>query len=567
MSKRWEVKRGGLGPVGTVEGLKEILLAQRGLDLSAARSFFMPRYDSDIHDPFLLFGMGEAVERVWRAVKKGERIVIYGDYDADGVTSLAILYLTLRELGAVVSPYVPHRHQDGYGLNLSVLQRLRPEMDLLMTVDCGITGVVEAEWLKKEGVDVIITDHHSVPDELPEALAIIHPQHPKGSYPWPSLCGAGVAWKMASALLADKRSKHAGDGDRAKWLLDLAALGTLADVVPLLGENRAIVRFGLEVLRRTPRVGLRRLFENVRVEQGSLTAEDMAFRVIPRINAVGRMDHAQPALDLLLADKAARADEAIAALTNANQQRQTWTKRIMQEAQQQASALSGGVIFAHSPEWPAGVVGLAAGRLAEKFARPAVVVGGAGAHAVGSARSPAGVNVLELLRSGEKYLTKLGGHKQAAGFTVLGDNVENFFKALSSAAGAFSEEVWLLSDAVLEPRMLGRGVVSMLDEFAPYGEANPRPQFVMRGIHLAEMRAVGKEGDHAKCTFECEGDWLDGIGFGLAEQFKSAGFSQGQLVDVIGEIEENEFRGRRRLQVNIKDMEAAGRVMIIERED
>ena len=339
MPKRWEVKKGGIHPAETVEGLKMLLLAQRDIKPDGAESFFLPRYDRDIHDPYLLYGMDLAVDRIWQAIQAGERIVIYGDYDADGVTSLAILYSTLRDLGGNVSPYVPHRHEDGYGLNMSVLQRLRPEMDLLITVDCGVTGVEEASWLKDEHVDVIITDHHLIPDEMPEVLALIHPQHPKGKYPWPYLCGAGVAWKLSTALLEDSRSPMRGDADRAKWLLDLAALGTLADVVPLLGENRAIVRFGLEVLRRTPRIGLRRLFDNVRIDQSGLTAEDMAFRVIPRINAAGRMDHAQPALDLLLEDDINKADVSIAALSSLNQSRQNWTKRIIREAEKQTAGL------------------------------------------------------------------------------------------------------------------------------------------------------------------------------------------------------------------------------------
>lgn len=552
MKKVWQLAGSNQAPVEDIAALKTALLRQRHLE-PTEQSFFALDYAQAIADPQALYGMSAATRRIRQAIKHGQRILIYGDYDADGVCATAIVVSALRQLGGQAIPYLPHRLDDGYGLSLPALKNLAPEFDLCITVDCGVSNATEVAWLVSQGKDVIIADHHELPNELPAALAILHPRHPAGNYPWGYLCGAGVAWKLATALIGE---------DKAKWLLDLAALGTLADVVPLLGENRAIVRFGLEILRRTRRPGLRALLSAVRLDPANLTADSITWRVIPYINAAGRMDHPQPALDLLLATNAKQATALAAQLQQYNQARQTVTTRVLREAQQHINQEQS-FIFVHNITWPAGVVGLAAGRLAKTFARPAIVIGHNGRHAVGSARAPTGHNVLHLLEQGRGHMLKLGGHAQAAGFSVAVDKVAHLQEALREHMNGKElislDQPVQSAEAILEASLLHRHTVDLLEQFEPFGEGNPKPAFIAQGLRLLDKRAVGKKQEHLKCSFLINDDAVDGIGFGLAA---TAGQLQ-SAVDVLFHLELNEYQGRTRLQLAIQDMAPAGQVQII----
>lgn len=554
MQRVWYVGKGGTRSPKSVAALQSLLLRQRGILTAQAAHFFAPTYETVIHDPLLLSDMKLAVDRIFHAIKHQERIIVHGDYDADGISSTAILITVITQLGGIVAPHLPSRFDDGYGLSQKTLEHLAPEMDLLIAVDCGITSVAEVAFLKKKKVDAIIIDHHTVPAELPAALAIVHPRHPKQPYPFPWLCGAGLAWKTAQALLRDPRSPFHADPDHEKWLLDLALLGTIADVVPLLDENRAIVRFGLEVLRRSKRPGIRALLASTRLSPAALTVEDIAFRIIPRLNAAGRMADPGPALELLLAANEQRAEELIEVLNQYNLQRQTVTKRIMREAELQVE-LDAPFVFAVHPSWPSGVVGLAASRLAEKFHRPAIVVGGAGQKLVGSARSPVGMSVLALLQQGESFLSKLGGHTQAAGFTVADGGLDNFKAALQQAGGvALAPPTSVVSaDTLLESSFASQPTIDALRHFAPYGEGNRQPTFILSQLTLADVRPVGSEQKHAKMIFRHEEEVIEGIGFSLYAAAADDSVKH-QLVDVVCHIEENEFRGQRRLQLNVKDI-------------
>ncbi|HSX25018.1 MAG TPA: DHH family phosphoesterase, partial [Candidatus Andersenbacteria bacterium] len=281
----WPIRGNKEKSIASVEELLETLLALRNVDPENATSFFSPSYHSAIHNPYDLATIDIAVERVMHAVRNQERIMVYGDYDADGITSTAIMMDVLQSLGAHAVPYLPHRYHDGYGLNGKVLKQASVEFDVLITVDCGIGNAKEIAMLRKLGKDVIIIDHHELPNTLPNATAILHPRHPEGSYCWGHLCGAGTSWKFAQALLRHNNSQFSNDPDKEKWLLDLAMIGTIADVMPLLGENRAIVRFGKEVLMRTRRPGVAALMKQARIDPSTATAKDIAFRIIPLINA------------------------------------------------------------------------------------------------------------------------------------------------------------------------------------------------------------------------------------------------------------------------------------------
>ncbi len=537
--------------------LCEVLLTQREVARAEREYFFEPDFDQGIHDPARLFGMDVAVERIRRAIKKEERVVVYGDYDADGVCSMAILMTALKSLGAKVSPYLPHRVDDGYGLNLSVLEKLASEIDLLITVDCGVSNVGEIDWLGRRGIDVIVTDHHNLPDDLPGALAVLHPRHPQGRYPFGYLCGAGVAWKLAAALLADKEAEIN--------LLDLAAVGTVADMVPLVGENRVIVALGLRVLKKSPRVGMRVLSAMVGAGADGVDEEVLSYRLVPVLNAAGRLEHAQPVLDLMLTNNKRQADDLVAKLQQYNRRRSMRSRQIQAEVESRITGDKSPFVFVSDKSWEAGLVGLVAGRLSDKYAKMAVVVGGGNGYAVGSARAPAGVNVFQLIAGQEEHLLSFGGHAGAAGFSVAYDKVSVLRSSLVKAAAQIGEETKCrkAADAVVVQDLLNWDTAEMLERFAPFGEGNRRPSLISRDLELVEWRAVGKTGEHAKFLFRKGDEPLEGIGFGLARQEWLRGARRGKLVDVLFHLDINEFRGRRTLQLRVLDVAAAGEVKIV----
>ncbi len=551
----------------TTSEIKELLLQQRGLDIASAKSFFNPQYDLDIHEPKTLTDVPAAIDRIYQAVKNGDSIIVHGDYDADGITSTAILVSVLQDLGANVTPFLPHRSDHGYGLNKDTLKGLVSEMKLLIAVDCGISNGPEISWLAEQDIDVIVVDHHASPQILPEAVAIVHPAHPAGKYAWPHLSGAGTAWKLASALLQDKRSSFRDDPDHEKWLLDLAMLGTLADRVPILGENRVIVSFGLEILRRTQRPGLQMLLAAQNKYSTPISSDDVAFNIIPVLNAAGRLDHPQPALELLLTSDVERAQTILKHLLSLNTKRQTLTRRVVAEAM--AYVNDDPFIFAYDESWPAGIVGLAAGRLAERFGKPAIVVGNNGREAVGSARSPVSINILDLLRTGEKSLLKFGGHAQAAGFSLDIKRVEEFREQLLSAQTTTTGNKEIVeheqADAVVGENLLTRDTVTLLESFAPFGQGNERPKFIVKGMQLLEWHPVGSRKDHAKFTFRHGDEALGGIGFGLVRSLPTE--MKPGFVDILGELSEDEFQGRRRLQLIVRDISKAGTMHINEKSD
>jgi single-stranded-DNA-specific exonuclease len=549
--------------VASGERLSTLLLAQRGVALGQENIFFEPNFERDIHDPAKMSGMTAAVERIVRSASKQERILVYGDYDADGITGTALLVSTLRELGVAVLPYLPHRLEDGYGLNGRVLDRLAPEFDVLISVDCGVSNAAEIARLGELNKDVIVVDHHTLPDPLPPALAILHPG--LGTYPFAHLSGVGVAWKLAQALLRDSRLGGA-DRDREKWLLDLCCLGTVADMVPLTGENRAIASFGFEVLRRTKRPGLRLLVDAALQKGQSVDAELISFRVAPLLNAAGRMDHAQPALDLLLTSQPDRARELINRLRRLNEARRTESQRVQVEAEERLIS-NEPVVFAYSEGWQAGVVGLVAGRLSEKFARPAVVIGNGGSHAIGSVRAPAGFNVMKMLTAVQQHMLTLGGHASAAGFSVAHEQVPQLHDALVGGgvdvtAASFVQVTG--ADALVSGELLDWDTVGLLERFEPYGERNARPRFVLREAMIDHWRPVGKAQDHAKINFRVGAMPIEGIGFGLAKDQGMRDITDGMPVDVLFHLDVNEYKGRRSLQLIVRDVAPAGQVRIEE---
>jgi len=564
MSKVWQVPAGGRLAIERLPDLQAYLAKLRGINKENEELFFAPRYSLSTHNPYLLHGMREAVDLIYTAIGQKNRILIWGDYDVDGVSATAIVLDTLKKIGARAMPYLPHREDDGYGLNRSVLEQMTDEFDLLVTVDCGIANKEEVDWLKSIGKNVIITDHHELPSEI-AAVTTIHPRHPAGQYPWGQLCGAGVAWKLAQALLRDERNPNRDDPDQEKWLLDLALLGTVGDIMPLLDENRAIAKFGLAILERTPRPGLRAILEAQRLSGRGLSIEDVAFRVVPLLNAAGRMDHPQTALNALLADNPDTARSYVQRLQEYNQRRQSVTRTIMQTAYGIIDPQAP-VIFAADMTWPAGVVGLVAGKLADEFSKPAVVIGSNGRHAVGSARGVDGVNILEGLQTASHHTIKLGGHAGAAGFSVTEEKISVFRVTVEKYFGSqqkiLSAQASVKADAVISENILDWDTHDFLRKFEPFGPGNENPAFIIRNMKVVQSFPVGKKQQHTKVMFLTANGELEGIAFNSEQKNFLA-----SSLDILGRLEVNNFRGRPRLQLSIIDAAPSGKVDIEEAVD
>jgi len=537
------------------------VLAARGHVDPEAAARFLDAPLGDLPDPFAMKGMDRAVERIARALEQGERIACYGDYDVDGVTSTSLLVGFLRAAGGDVVHYVPHRLVEGYGLNADAVGRLAAEgARLLVTLDCGITSVEEVRVAAAAGVDTVVVDHHTVPVELPAAVAILNPHQPGCAYPTKDLAAVGVTFALCMALR--KRLREAGRfGERRpepnlKEALDLVALGTIADVVPLTGANRALVRWGLEVLARSRRPGLRALKRVAGVADGApVTAGQVGFRLAPRINAAGRLDDAGRGVRLMLSASDEEARALAEELDRENQARQEIERRILGEAIQDAEALvaqgARGLVLARDG-WHPGVVGIVASRIVERYHRPAVLIALEDGAGKGSGRSIESFHLHEALSACAAHLARFGGHRHAAGVTVARAALPAFRAAFEAHAAA------RLGDEDLQPRCRIDGWVSDadltqeaaadLEKLAPFGAGHPEPVFALRAA-AARGRTVGAAGAHLKLVLGARG--LDAIGFGMGD--RAALCAEGP-VDAAFSLGFDEWDGTRRLQLKLRDL-------------
>ncbi len=511
-------------------------------------------------NPFKLKGMNQAVTRLRQAIRQGEPVAVYGDFDADGVTATALLVDALSALGARVEPYIPHRVDEGYGLNTGALRQLASEgVKVIVTVDCGIRSVAEVSYGRKLGLDLIITDHHSVGEEVPPALAVINPKQPDCRYPFKDLAGVGVAFKLAQALLRANRQVPVAKGEVSldeEDLLDLAALGTVADLAPLLGENRSLVRRGLERLNDPQRLGLRAMIAQVGLKLGQIDAAAIGFVLGPRLNAAGRMDDAATSYDLLTCRSPDEAANLAQELEELNRRRQRLTAETLERAKEQvlAAGESEKLLFAAGEDFLSGIVGLVAGRLTEEFYRPAVVVELGAEESRGSARSIPEFNITAALDQCSGLLVRYGGHAAAAGLTVANDNLEALRERLKDLAAEQLEGVeltpTLLIDAEVELSEMDWATQALLTQLEPCGYANPAPLLLSRRAIVRGARAVGTDGGHLKLALS------DGRGAWDAIAFRQGQWA-GQLpphIDVVYSLEINEWRGEKRLQLNVKDL-------------
>ncbi len=531
------------------------ILARRGMAPEAMAAFLWPNYDEHLHDPYLMTDMDRAVERLVAAVENGERVVVYGDYDIDGITASAVLLESLRALGADVHSYIPDRFEEGYGLNTAALEALQAEgATLVVSVDCGITSVAEADWAREHGLDLVITDHHTPPEVLPEAVAVVNPKRPGDDYPFKELCGAGVAFKLVQAL---QRRTGIPEAGQEKWLLDLVALGTVCDVVDLVGENRVLVAYGLKVMQRTRRPGLRALAVVGGVDIRKITARELGFVLGPRMNAAGRLDHAARSLELVETADEARAMVIANELENLNRQRRADQDRIFKEAMVQAEAHEAdSVLVLADGGWSHGIVGIVASKLAERWGRPVVLGQVMGETTKASARSVAGFNMVQALRSCAELLTKYGGHYYAAGMTLPTANLEALRERLGRLAGdgGADESEATEADVVLDDLAeIGWPVYDDLALLEPYGAAHPVPVFELRQMVLGGLSQMGADGSHLRLAIQDEaGRTLAGVGFGLAGRYGQ--LQPGQRITVRGSLNKNEFRGERTLQLVVTDI-------------
>jgi single-stranded-DNA-specific exonuclease len=518
-------------------------------------------------DPFQMTGMGTAVTRIQRALEQKELVAVYGDYDVDGVTATALLVQTLRALGGNAEPYIPRRFDEGYGLNTGALNWLKAEgVGLVITVDCGIRSPDEASHARSIGLDLIITDHHQPAEgELPYAQAIINPKQAGDQYPDKDLAGVGVAYKIAQALL--NHDGRSGLDFQLEDLLDLVALGTVADLAPLVGENRVLVRLGLQKIRETKRQGLFSLAAVADLPLPRVTAGSIGYVLGPRLNAAGRLESALASYDLLTLNDVRRVGELAQQLNNQNRQRQELTRKIQEEAEVLALAENPDpqLLFAVHPDFNSGVVGLAAARLSEKYYRPAVVGQVLKETTRCSCRSIPEFHITDALDKCKDLLIRHGGHAAAAGFTVDNKNLLELKNRLIDLAKEKHEEdtrigkekAWLhtlVADMEIPLSELRSELLGHLNYLQPTGYGNPEAVFVSRNISVTNSRAVGSEGRHLKLIVTDGHITFDAIGFHL-------GHLQSELphkVDLMYTFESNEFNGRTSLQLNLKDVKAAG---------
>jgi len=540
------------------------LIYSRGLDTQEKIDEFLnPDYSQDIFDPFLFKDMEKAVKRIFKAIKKKEKICVHGDYDADGVSASALLVNILNEFGADARVYIPHRELEGYGLNIETIKYLSEEgINLIITVDCGIGNLEEVKLAKKMGMDVIITDHHLELEELPKADAIIDPHINGEKYPWKYLSGVGVAFKLASALIKENKKEKIIDlvEGYEKWFLDLVAIGTIADCVPILGENRTLVKYGLIVFKKTKRLGIRKLVEKMGGELSKIDVSAISFQFCPRINAAGRMDHANSAYELLMAGSEEEADKLAERLCQNNVDRQKLTDKIIKEAKKQIGPVdkSRKILFALGDDWPLGIAGLVAGKISEEFHRPVFINTKTKGAIAGSGRSIEGFNITEALEKIPTKLSRFGGHEQACGFELENSNdYAKFIKDMEQIAQEIKDEDLkpsLFIDSEVKLEDVNWQLFEDIEKFKPFGQDNRKPKFIAKNLHITNLEKVGQDGKHLRIMVNHNTPAIrKTIGFGIGN-FWGNKLKAGNKIDMVFEVDVNEWNGHRELQLKIIDL-------------
>ena len=530
--------------------INQALLLLRGLRSSFEAERFLSLKEPVFHDPFMLHGMETAVERIFEAIDKGENVCFYADYDADGITGAALLTNFFNDNDLASNVYFPDRFQEGYGLNALAIRQLHEQgIQVLITIDCGIRAVAEVDQAKALGIDVIVTDHHLPGEQLPNSLSTINPKLPGDDYPFKDLAGVGLAYKLASAL----RSRMKGSSSSGNYL-DLAAIGTVADMAPLVGENRHIVQQGLRLLNDTTRIGIEALIDVSGYRSGAINASSIGFGLGPRINASGRLSSAHLAFELLTEVDLDQAQRQAEGLDRLNKERQVLTAEVVEKVNEQTHAATDKLILSFDPDYHQGVVGLAASRVSDQYFRPAIIgkIDQDETHA--SARSIPGFHITHALEESSDLLKRFGGHTAAAGLTVDNSNREKFIDRILEIADRSITDNQLQPvidvDACINFNAINQELMVFLDALEPFGVQNHQPVFCTSTVKILAKRRVGQGGAHLKLTLENVGRPFDAIAFRKGELAQHLPES----VDVAYHIERNTYLGYESLQLRVIDI-------------
>lgn len=543
------------------------LLSLRGVDsFSKAQGFFRPGIEN-LHDPFLMADMKAATERLCKAIRNHETVVVYGDYDVDGTTATSIVYTFLESFGISVHYYIPHRFKEGYGINPDGIQHaIDIGADLIVSVDCGITAIDEAAYAREHGIDLIICDHHNVGPELPDAVAVLDPKRPDCSYPFDGLSGAGVGFKLIQGTI-----KELGLSQTLAYkYLDLVAISIASDIVPIVDENRILMREGLSMINSNPRVGIRALLQLIKMKPGNISTSSIVFSVGPRINAAGRMGDATTAVELMIATDETEASRYAKELELINKRRRTTDSRTMDEAVEKVEndfnmdELSSMVL--HDPDWHLGVIGIVASRLVDAYYRPAIMLSTVEGKIKGSARSIKGFNIYEALKNCEDLLEQFGGHEFAAGLTMDASNLPEFRARIDEIAFSFLKENDFSPEITIDSK-LNLGDINgkfwkLLSQFEPFGPGNLRPTFVSEDVCIEGVPSIVGNGHLKMKVRQGESAVYDAIGFNMHEYMPKLINCDENKIDVAYVLEENYWNGRRSIQMRLKDIHIGKRELV-----
>ncbi len=540
-----------------ISPLTSIILFNRGIKGDDEIRRFLSNDLDIMYDPFLMRDMDKAVERILSAKKNGEKITIYGDYDVDGITAIAILYKHLSEMGIPVDYYVPDRMQEGYGINRDALDKIKTEgSSLIITVDTGITAVEECEYAHSIGLDIIVTDHHECKEVIPDVYAAIDPKRKDCGYPFKSLAGVGVVFKLIQALdenksLPDLMNKYA----------DLMCLGTVADISPLVDENRIIVKEGLKRFKSTKNIGLKALID-VSTNGKAITTSTIGYIIAPRINASGRLGCASRSVELFLTDDIENAKNLADSLCEENTLRQQTEQKMFKEAleyiENHPEIKDDKVIVIPHENWHHGIVGIVSSKITEKFYKPSILFAIDGNEAKGSGRSVSGFNLFGALENCSDLLEKFGGHELAAGLTIKAENIEEFRKKINDYSKDGISEAMLVPtialDAAIKVPYITIETVNDINRLQPFGVDNPTPSFAVKNIKIHKI-SVMSEGKHLRMTLFKDGKYLDSVGFGMGEYYNH--LEEGDFIDVAFALDINDYKGFQNAQLILKDIKKA----------
>ena len=543
----------------TSEVIARVLANRNILNPNLARPFFTPNLDM-LHNPYLMQDMDKAVERVLKNIKSGKPIMVFGDYDVDGTTGAAALYLAFQKFGADVTYYIPDREKEGYGLSYHGIEIAKDNgIDLIITCDCGINAFEQVDFANEQNIDIIITDHHTTDTELPKAHAILNPKREDCDYPFKGLCGGGVAFKLITAV-GNELNIPLTDYEE---IIPLITLGIAADVVPIKDENRVLVHHGLNILKNLEKPGLKTLLELAGLK-GHISVGQLVFSIAPRINAAGRLGDANRAVELLVTDDQDKARLLVKELDNENKRRQMIQQAVVDEAllkvNAEADLKNENALVLANAGWHPGVVGIVASKIKEEFNRPTIIIALENGSGKGSARSVAGFDLYEALTACKTHLDGYGGHPMAAGLTLSNQKLEDFKKAFIDFANERLTKENLQATLTLDSEMALQDItprfMEFLDKLSPYGPGNMRPKFAIRNVEIAGVpKVIGKTGEHIRFKIKQGLKSYPAVGFGLSNKYEM--LITGQPVDIACVVETNEWQGNTSIQMNVRDIKRA----------